>query len=194
MEGEIIKIKCPQCGTLLSVKPFEGIQSKKVTCPVCKYTGLFTTFRLQAPAQQPVDHTQYHAYNAGGQDSPNEARNDQPGQLRVVPTGQTFKLRLGRNVVGRKAATSNADIQLPTGDSKRMSREHIVIDVKKVPQKGLVPYISLYKEKVNATGVNGEELLYGDTIVLKDGDVIELPDLKVKFEIPDEDATSFSEQ
>lgn len=33
---DIVKIKCPNCGVQLTVKYFEGIEAKTVTCPVCK--------------------------------------------------------------------------------------------------------------------------------------------------------------
>jgi hypothetical protein len=64
-----------------------------------------------------------------------------------------------------------------------------VIEVKRVPAKGYVHYVSLYKEKVNPTYVEDELLQYGDCLVLSHGDVIKLPDVTFKFEIPDEDAT-----
>ena len=64
-----------------------------------------------------------------------------------------------------KAAKSEAGIQIYTADSRAMSREHIVIDVKNVPGKGFVHTLSLYKEKVNPTFIGSEPLVYGDRIV-----------------------------
>jgi hypothetical protein len=199
MADRIVHIKCPQCGSVLSVLSVPGIEGKNVTCPVCKYKGRFTTFRAHVPNanQYPgegEDHTQYGPI-AGGGESPTEIKdsiNILPGQLRVVATGSVFKLKPGRNVIGRLASKSSADIQLPTGMSKRMSREHIVIDVKKVACKGLTAFVSLCKELVNKTFVNGNELVYGDVIVLNDGDTITLPDMKVKYEIPDEEKTDYN--
>ena len=72
-----------------------------------------------------------------------------------------------------------------------MSREHIVIEIKKVPAKGFVHYLSLYKEKVNKTFVGNEPLVYGDCIILNHGDIIKLPDADLRFEIPNEDDTDY---
>ncbi len=72
-----------------------------------------------------------------------------------------------------------------------MSREHIVIEVKKLPVKGFVHYVSLYKEKVNKTSIGNEPLLYGDCVVLNHGDIIKLPDATLRFEIPDGEETDF---
>ena len=72
-----------------------------------------------------------------------------------------------------------------------MSREHLVLEVKKVIGKGFVHYASLYKEKVNETMINNELLEYGDSIVLKSGDKLRLPDATIVFEIPDDEGTEF---
>ena len=50
-------------------------------------------------------------------------------------------------------------------------------------------YVSLSKERVNKTFINNTQLLYGDTLILQHGDIIKLPDINVRFEIPDDEAT-----
>lgn len=42
--SETIQIRCPFCGALLTVSNQYGIESKNVTCPVCKTKGAFTEF------------------------------------------------------------------------------------------------------------------------------------------------------
>ena len=42
---EIIQIKCPFDGAVLSVKNQPGIESKNVTCPICKHKYPFTQFK-----------------------------------------------------------------------------------------------------------------------------------------------------
>ena len=111
------------------------------------------------------------------------------GKLKVEDFGVSFRLKVGRNVIGRKATASTADIQIPTAGGKHMSREHLVIEVKKVAGKGFVHYASLYKEKVNVTTINDELLEYGDSIVLKSGDKLKLLDVTILFEIPDDEGT-----
>ena len=43
-ESKLI-IKCPFCGTPLSVKNIPGIEKKNLTCPVCKCKAPFTSFK-----------------------------------------------------------------------------------------------------------------------------------------------------
>lgn len=190
---EILKIKCPFDGAVLSVKNQPGLEKKNVTCPVCKHKYPFTSFRLLTPnpsADGPgteypgtEEHTSY-AYGP----SANEM-NLTLGKLHLVGSGISFQLRPGRNVIGRKGSKSSADFQIDMGEKRAMSREHIVIVVQKVPGKGYVHYISLFKEKVNKTFIGEDQLLYGDCIVLNHGDMIKLPDATIRFEIPDDEAT-----
>jgi hypothetical protein len=194
---EIIQIKCPFCGSVLSVKTQPGIESKNVGCPVCRHKYPFTQFKClsgSSPGDEPPtdyarkeEHTSYRSYESGQTEMPKE--NLELGRLTVDGSGISYRLMPGRNVVGRKAAKSEAGIQIYTADSRAMSREHIVIDVKNVPGKGFVHTLSLYKEKVNPTFIGSEPLVYGDRIVLTHGDVIRLPDTTLKFELPDEEAT-----
>ncbi|MCI7783026.1 MAG: hypothetical protein MR544_08035, partial [Parabacteroides sp.] len=58
-----------------------------------------------------------------------------------------------------------------------------------IPGKGFVHIASLYKERVNPTYINQTPLLYGDHIILQMGDRIILPNVTLRFEIPDEEAT-----
>lgn len=192
---EIIKIKCPFDGAILSVKNQPGIETKNVTCPICKNKYPFTQFkRVTAKPYSEDPGTEYP--EGAGQPNYSEEKTEigqQPnftlGKVTVAGVGSTCQLRPGRNVIGRKAQKSTADFQIDTAGSRSMSREHIVIDVKKVPLKGFVHYVSLYKEKVNKTSIGNEPLLYGDCIVLNHGDIIKLPDATLKFEIPDGEET-----
>lgn len=181
-----INIKCPVCGAVLTVPLQPGIESKNVTCPVCKNKNPFTAFsQVKAAAEQYSDQGPITVYGGGSQ---NEAHlNFTLGILHQTNRGEKFQLRPGVNVIGRKAPSSSATVQLPCpAGEKRMSREHIVIEVKKVPGKGFVHYLSLYKEKVNKTYVDNSELTWGDKVILKHGDSIQLPGLALRFEIPTE--------
>lgn len=195
---EIIQIKCPFDGAVLSVKNQPGIETKNVTCPICKHKYPFTQFKRvyntsvgSGDTEYPdfEEHTNY-AYDGGSGEKTNlGGMNFTIGKVKLIGTGISYQLKPGRNVIGRKGTKSSADFQIDTADKRLMSREHIVIEVKKVPPKGFVHYISLFKEKVNKTCIGNEPLLYGDCIVLNHGDVIKLPDADLKFEIPDDEAT-----
>ncbi len=196
---EIIQIKCPFDGAVLSVKNQPGIESKNVTCPVCKHRFPFTEFKrvpTVTPGSDPKteypDNEERTRYANGRQDDGDTVgawENFTLGTLKLVGASASFQLKPGRNVIGRKGLKSTADFQIDTGENRSMSREHIVVEVKKVPGRGFVHYLSLYKEKVNRTCLGAEPLSYGECVVLNHGDIIRLPDADLKFEIPDDDAT-----
>lgn len=195
---DIIKIKCPYCGAVLSVKNQAGIESKSVTCPICKQKSPFKDFkkvvdkvndeRTQYPGDD--EKTSYRTSSDPGTDI-GTGLNFTLGKLRVMPSGPSFQLKPGKNIIGRRATQSSADFQIPMEGSKRLSREHLVIEIKKVQGKGFVHYASLCKQKTNKTFIGSEQLEYGDCLVLNHGDIIKLPDVNVKFEIPDEEGTDF---
>lgn len=202
-----IKLKCPLDGAVLAVQWQPNIEKMHITCPICKKKRPFADYMQLNGQQKPLDDdaTRYPGTNQGGQGA-NEPTHYGPtqqakeeteigtkpnytlGKLQVSGLGQTFQLRPGKNLVGRSAEGSSASIKIPC-PNKRMSREHIVIEVVKEPMKGFVHYLSLYKEKVNPTCVDGQPLEFGDRIVLQPGMVIQLPDVEARFFIPDEDAT-----
>ena len=189
MEPQSIKVKCPCCGTPLGIKIASGKEPKNIKCPVCKQISPFQSFvKINLGRQE--EHTEYP-----GEEEPtipfiNEGPNFTLGQLVVMDSDlPAFRLKVGKNVVGRKANASSADIQLSVGESKRLSREHLTIEVKKVPGKGFVHIASLYKLKSNATYVNDNILEYGDTVILQHGTVLRLPDITLQFVLPDEDGT-----
>lgn len=199
--NEIIQIKCPFCGAVLSVKNIPDIESKSVACPICKHKFPFTQFKrvnqpninddpdTEYPGKE--EPTSYPHGNRSSEDTELGLMNFTLGVLKIVGTGKTFQLKPGRNIIGRKGQKSQADFQIDTAEKRMMSREHLVIDVKKVPAKGFVHQVSLYKEKVNKTLIGNEQLVYGDCIILNHGDLIRLPDATVRFEIPDDEGTEF---
>lgn len=192
---DIIKIKCPYCGAVLSVKNQAGIETKSVTCPICKQKSPFKDFKrindqTDERTQYPDDdeRTSYQGNTERGT-AYEQGSNFTLGKLKVMPSGPSYQLRVGKNVIGRQASQSAANFQIPTEGSKRMSREHLIIEIKKVPGKGFVHYASLCKQKANDTFIGVELLEYGDCMVLNHGDIIKLPDVNVKFELPDDERT-----
>ncbi len=200
---EIIQIKCPFDGAVLSVKNQPGIETKNVTCPICKHKYPFTQFR-RVPSNQSNDdpETEYPggdeqtnydgehtSYESVGETEIGKQPNYTLGKVTVIGSGISYQLRSGRNVIGRKGQKSEANFQIDTAEKRSMSREHIVIEVKIIPIRGFVHTVFLYKEKVNKTYIGNEPLLYGDCIVLNHGDLIKLPDATLRFEIPDGEET-----
>lgn len=180
---DLIYIKCPFDGAVLSIKNQPGVESKNVTCPVCNHKFPFSQFK-RVYKKEGIE-----TGGSGDGETQYDTGKCLLGKLTVVGTGTSYQLMPGRNVIGRKGTKSNADFQIDLAEKRSMSREHLVIEVKKVPSKGYVHYVSLFKEKVNKTFIGEEPLLYGDCVVLNHGDIIKLPDATLKFMIPDEEAT-----
>lgn len=163
---ETLTVRCPNCGNRLSVRNMPNIENHFLTCPVCKRRMLFKEYDLIEETETVV-----------------EKGYSKRGVLVNISTGERFPLRNGRNIVGRKAQDSAADIQIEC-PTKRLSREHLVIQVTADDGSGYKHCASLYKEKENATFVDNLELIYSDKVILRDHDIIKLPDVSVRFEIP----------
>ncbi len=186
-----MKIKCPYCGKILEVKSKTDEKINLATtlaCPLCKSKfSLSECERVKEEGGKPK--------SGSGEGTEVNLGKHIKGELKVLNSNlPNFKLKEGSNVVGRKAQTSQADVQIPAeipaGQEKhRFSREQIVINVVKTP-KGYVHKMSLYKSKVNATYYNNVELQYGNSYILKDNDIIKFPDnITVKFVMPDSEGT-----
>lgn len=185
METNVVKIKCPNCGGILVVRAKTLSPEMNITCKICNIPSPLKSY-MQIEEQPQLsnkdDVTQLGVC----------AKNYVIGQLQLQGSELSpFQLKMGRNVIGREAKSSTADIQIPiqTTGRSRMSREHLIIDVDKVMGKGIVHHLFLYKANVNETHLNGEKLEVPDRIILKNGDVITLPEAKLIFEIPDEEGT-----
>ena len=182
---EIVKLKCPKCGKVLKAdrSKIESANKNKatITCSACRSKSPLREFKIVE--DKPEDATRL----VGSQTILGSKQNI-IGKLHMGKD-LCFELKEGRNVVGRKSVNGpHADIELPV-EGKRMSRDHIVIEVKNVTARGYVHYVSLNKEKVNATYVGNERLKDGDCVELNDGDLIRLPDANLTFELPDNDKT-----
>lgn len=195
--NEIIQIKCPFDGAVLSVKNQPGIENKQVTCPICKNKYPFSQYRKVTPKPATDSDTEYpggedgstqYGPAAGGTSKPEGAG---LGQLRVEETNRIFVLKPGSFIIGRKSSTPQADFQIDTGAGRAMSRAHLVVTVTSTGPGTYKHKVRLFKEKVNATSINGTPLSPSDTIILSDGDVIKMPDATLRFEIPDSEKTSF---
>ena len=177
-----------------TVKRVPNIENKAVNCPVCNRKSPFVEFKQPTTTDEETDFGSNSAHGKGrASDRKTETFNrghNSIGQITVISTGQTFKLKHGRNVIGRKADSSQATIQIDTGENRRLSREHLVIDVRPLPAGPYSIYghvVYLYKEQVNKTLINGSQLLPGEEIALKYGDRIELPDLVLRFDVDEDD-------
>ncbi len=182
--NDITRIRCPLCSSILRVKLVGDLSNKKLTCPTCKSSMLLDKFILLQTNER-KERTEYNDINNV---EPKKTRCEEHkssksilGKLKLGSCNMEFKLKDGRNIIGRQASSSSASIQIPTNNSLRMSREHLIINVQETAM-GYQYVVSLYKENVNATFVNNELLEFGDSIILKDQDIIKLPDISITFE------------
>lgn len=183
---ETLDVKCPWCSATLRIRQTPGMESKNITCPNCKYTSPFSQFKKVIPVEE---ESVTCLPGVEGNITPLAKENLIIGRLIIPFSGISYQLLPEKNVIGRKASASMANFQIETGDNKRMSREHLIIEVKKVPSTGFTHLVSLFKERVNKTFINSTELFWGDTLILQHGDIIKLPDMDIRFELPDEEAT-----
>lgn len=232
MDADTIKIKCPQCGTILKIDVIPGLEHKKVMCSRCSFTALVANFRPVGKKPADVDpatpktHTSIPRPGANnnpvGKHAPADNPAPQPlrdsinkkfgkgagsvggtvinpatklpliGKLRDE-NGMLFPLSFGLNTVGRDAPTSTAKIRLSDPEN-RMSREHIVIEVKMTAAKtgnfgggtvlgsvvpSVIHTVRLSKQQVNKTYLNDLLMCFGFEYTLGHGDVLKLPGNKI---------------
>ena len=165
-------VTCNSCGAVLDVPQRNGEPYRIIRCPNCSHQ-LRADF--SAPQSDDVGETVYGGVQNkfhSQTESTDEAKTvlaqkatGKQGALRC--DGQKYLLKNGRNIVGRKAANSDADIQIATAD-KHMSRQHAVIKMTKIADGSLKALISCCKDRLT-TIVGGRTLKMGDEIILTNG-------------------------
>jgi hypothetical protein len=96
---------------------------------------------------------------------------------------QSFDLKTGKNIIGRKSSVS-VDIPIDTTDDY-MSRRHCIIEVVKKLEGNYDFLLSDYKA-LNGTFINGiakKRLKTEDIILLNDGDTVQLGMTKMVFRV-----------
>jgi hypothetical protein len=172
---ERIKIKCPNpaCSKELPVDYSPRMENHSATCPYCKKRYKFSEWIKVTPMtiEQPQPPTMP------------EPPRQKTAHVVVQSTGDVFQLIKGVNILGRKSPQSRALIQIPNiYGTKRTSKEHLVIIADETG--GRLNYtIELFKAGVNPTFVCGEQLFYGQRRNLNSGDIINLPDETLLFEV-----------
>ena len=175
MEHQTAEITCPQCHVRLNVTNSKDEAVKRIKCPNC---GKQIDIRFKRPAQEDGA-TQLGGVSTGGETQLGGANQISIMSCHLILNGKKYDLQIGRNTIGRKAMTSNADVQLET-DDLYMSRQHAIINVRRLPTGGITTSITNDQNK-NATTVNGMELAKADEIVLNDGDQIKMGETTVTF-------------
>lgn len=190
-----IKVTCPQCGASLGLTPVPGYHQRTLRCPQCQFTGKYSLFasaystaKDKAPVS-PVINDQ-NAPTQVGNDSNflaerlrmKKMRNNgavKPQVKLYLPkTDQTFDLKEGSNIIGRKSSSSFADIAIE-GDPY-MSRRHVDIQVIKQPD-GTMQYRLNEINSTNIVKLNGREIHRNDILVIRPGDELTLGQTSLKL-------------
>lgn len=185
------RIKCPKCGVVLDVKNSKNEEVKQITCPSCK-TILQVKFQ---PQQEPIEAETYYAppkLSADNGTTQLAGSSFGATQLVMSPKKETSRVSLqyggisypleeGRNIVGRKASTSTATIQIETAD-RYMSRQHCSITVTSLPDGTKKVVLSNYQNK-NQTTIDGLPVETGDVIRLIDGNSITMGHTTITFKL-----------
>lgn len=186
------RIICPKCNALLEVKNSQNEAVKQITCPSCK---AILQVKFQ-PQQEPMEAKTFYATpeqptaNSGttqlavaGYGATQLAADSQKSETSAMLTfgGKSYPLEEGQNIVGRKASTSHASVQIETSD-RYMSRQHCVINVTSLPDGCKKAVLSNYQNK-NKTLVDGQEIETNDAIRLTDGNTITMGHTTVTFKL-----------
>lgn len=187
------RVKCTNCGVILNVRNSKGEAVKIITCPECK-SQLKVNFPPTA-SKEPLEAKTVLVGTAPTGESPTvlggagcaqsgatqyDPKPSQQKQYFLFLNGKRYPLSAGRNVVGRKASSSDAQVQIETSDLY-MSRRHVCIEVVRLGDGSSKVLISNDKNK-NETYVNGTLLNAGDRVVLTSGAKIKMGDTVVTYQ------------
>lgn len=180
----LIKIKCPFCGSLLQFK-----KRMDFICPVCKKKSLVSDC-LSSFDKKDEEKTYIE------DDNPNSATGDTYKNILigclVEKSGKSRELHLGLNTIGRKLQKPPQQVDVPIFDysgEKRMSRKHAKIEVAKL-SNGSCKHILQNWQNKNPTYIGGGQLGADDRIVLQNGMIIKFANIEVKFVIKDSEETN----
>lgn len=195
---QIKRIKCPKCNVVLDVKNSKERPELLLNCPRCR-TELLVKF---PPREEPIEaptfcdakpKTNQSHQSVGSENFSFETQlGDTPFQStsrerskaklpKLICNGETYVLSEGENVIGRRANTSLATIQIACTD-RFMSRQHCIITITDKQDGTYKAVLSNYQNK-NETSINGYKIDSGDAIVLNDGNTITMGHTAVTYSI-----------
>jgi len=163
-------VKCDSCGLTLNVPQRNGEPVRVIHCPNCSHQ-----LRVEFdPQPKDSSETVYGGEMADNrQMQPSESGDTAYAQKKNVSkgmlscNGKLYPLHSGRNVVGRKAPSSEADVQIDSID-RHISRQHAIIKMTRVADGTMRALISCTKDRLT-TIVGGQSLTVGDEVVLTSG-------------------------
>ncbi len=176
--NEKIKLKCPLCGAILKVRAVRDIEKRNIPCPVCNSKSLFTEYkRVTETARVESDDSSTEIAGVMGVLTP---KSDKIGYIVLMGSDKKYQLELGRNLIGRMASSSTANIQIDTTD-RTMSRAHSIIEVIKLESSGKHIYHFFNSNNKNETFVNDQKVENDDKFVLNGGEKIKMGGVIISF-------------
>jgi pSer/pThr/pTyr-binding forkhead associated (FHA) protein len=157
-----MKAICGKCKARVKIKDDSDENKMFFNCPICK-----TKNKLILPKNQKMTEEKTLVQSSLG---------DVKGWLVVhdeSTSQQTFTLKSGKNVVGRKSESKPCEVMVDTEDSY-MSRNHFAIEIS-LGNKGL-EYLVFDVTSTNGTFINANKnnkLSQTDQVYLQDGDTIQ---------------------
>lgn len=188
MEQNKLKIKCPYCGTILTVGKIPNIENCTVTCPACGQKDIFRNFQLFVPhVSETTEETEIP--EQGQREERQKEETQIPtglglGWLVNMATGEARQLHVGRNTIGRqpKAEPAQADFAY-IDEQRKVSRRHAIITVTPMPGGGFRHCVQNW-ENMNSTYVDAMLVGKEDVVVLNHGQVLTLANsVRLRFEV-----------
>lgn len=212
MIQEAIKIQCPDCKSVLNVKNPSIFIGKNLTCPQCKGVRPFGEYPRVNPKIKDEPEEDLTQYKKTADSSAKSAENEKTHYKSQDPEtttgpkthnvtigklkchGLLYSLKPGVNIVGRKAATSKATVQidvqgLPSEIGRTMSRHHLQIIVQS-DKNQIRHLVKLLDNVPNETYLNNTLLHKNDIKILSDGDVLKMGKVMVEFVAENVDSES----
>lgn len=174
----MISIRCPHCHVGLKVDESKlPPDIETFSCPKCKKSILVSFVFKDKKKEIQTDDSETLILSP-------ELSVDKIGYLKVAENkytpAQTILLHEGKNIIGRKSNSSGSSVVITTED-KQMSREHILIEVKKDTKTQYKHYLSDNNSK-NRTLYNSSYLESGEIVVLRNNDQIQIGQTLLIFE------------
>lgn len=187
-----LTIVCPGCGKMLTLEDKPNINNSIFSCPVCKGKAkVGDCKRVNTIRKSSSDETQYGFSSSGDETQIGTSSRSRGGdETQIVgltnttighlidANGKIYQLKTGCNIVGRKASSSPANIQIEV-DDRYMSRNHAVIEVQ--TSHGDTLHILRNSANKNSSYLNGKLIESTDQLILNNGDKIKLGFTEITF-------------
>ena len=183
---EQIKIKCPNCGAVLTVLDDPANKGKSVKCPVCQMKHPFDSFKRVVAVKPQDDGTSaLESFRQVKTESVDLRLSSTPGFLQDDKSGLRYEINEGLNLIGRMSSVSKelGAVGIET-DDMGLSRKHFFIEAERLPD-GKFKHIIYNAANKNDTLINGQKLESGDKRILHDGDTISSTKTTLSFHSED---------